>query len=176
MLGKLKTESGAKALCQASAPAGTTSTAPGELLCCNQTMETSQERSWAPHNHDHAVPCYRSRLKCFPVKIAACLESKALVKEICFHLFSEKTATTCAPARFLQADFGTETVSRFCGSGTQKTFIQKEEPGVCQHIVYKPPGQSAFNHSSSLPLMHHRLMCINQGIFVGFHKSFVCVH
>lgn len=118
MLGNLKTESGAKALCQASTPAGTTSTAAVEFSCCNQTMETSQERFWAPHNHDHAVPCYRPRLKCFLVKIAPCLESKALVKETCFHSFSEKTAATCAPTRFLQADFGTETVSRFCGSGT----------------------------------------------------------
>lgn len=165
ILGNLKTESVARALCQTSTPAGTTNTAPGEFICCNQTMETSQEGFWAPR--DHCSPELQIQTEMLPSQNCPSHESKALVKETCFQSSSEETAKTC----FLQADLGTETISRFCGSRTQKTIIQKE-----QHTVYKLPDQLAFNHSSLLPLMHNWLMCINQGMFIGFHVSFVCVH
>lgn len=109
-------------------------------------METSQEGFWAPHDHDHdhCSPLLQIQTEMLLSQNCPSLESKALVKETCFHLSSEKTAKTCAPAHFLQADFRTKTISRFCGSGAQKSLIQKEQPGGCQHTVYKPPDQLAF--------------------------------
>lgn len=87
ILGNLKTESVAKALCQASALTGTTNTAPGQFTSRNQTMGTSQEGFWAPrdHDHDHCSPLLQIQTEMLPSQNCPSLESKALEKETCFH-------------------------------------------------------------------------------------------
>ena len=102
--------------------------------------------------------------KCLPVKNAHPLKAKLVWKKYVFTDLLKTCQDNLCISLLLSSPLSLrqKLFHRICGSGTQNTLIQEEQPAVRQPTVSRPPSQSAPSHCTASPLKQNWVTCANQ--------------